>query len=491
VDLNALGITLGGFVLNAESLLLLQALEGAVDQAFADVQTCRFGPGDCLIQEGQAPDGLILISSGVVKARWMGQKSQEGPLLGPGSVLGDLSYLLGGEARATVEAMEHVEALKVPCSALTVIIEKDPAQGLRLFRSLAAINAQRLLTQTHAQVRDGVVGRGAESPMPGELSSAVVRFKQCAAAVEVDLRRSEPDAVLRRELAESFDSLVRLTGFLFPAVSGAMPAPDGPALQALRLELLPYLLLTRSAERMYRKPRGYAGDFLTIEWMYANEPGGAGELGQLLDRCFLNQPAAQAVRHRRELLKDELEQAPQLTDQRPLRVTSLACGPAAEVFDILLQYPELADQVQFTLVDVDQEALNHVQERLLAHGLDQAVRLERRNLLHLCIGRQTLELEPQHLMYSIGLIDYFDDRIVTRLQTWIRSCLAPGGRSILGNFHPNNPTRGLMDHLLDWRLIHRDEADMVRLADAAGFAPGTTRCRFEQAGVNLFSIATR
>ena len=147
---------------------------------------------------------------------------------------------------------------------------------------------------------------------------------------------------------------------------------------------------------MYRKPRGYAGDFLTIEWMYANESGGAGELGQLLDRCFLNQPAAQAVRHRRELLKDELEQALQLTDQRHLRVTSLACGPAAEVFDVLLQYPELADQVRFTLmdvdVDVDVEALIHVQERLLAHGLDQAVRLERRNLLHLCIGRQTLDL---------------------------------------------------------------------------------------------------
>ena len=67
---------------------------------------------------------------------------------------------------------------------------------------------------------------------------------------------------------------MRLTGLLFPAVSGAMPAADGPALQALRLELLPYLLLTRSAERIYRKPRGYEGDFLTIEWMYANEPGG-------------------------------------------------------------------------------------------------------------------------------------------------------------------------------------------------------------------------
>ena len=110
--------------------------------------------------------------------------------------------------------MEQVEALRVPCSALNVIIEKDPAQGLRVFRCLAAINAQCLFTQTHAQVREGLVGRGAESPMPERLASAV----------------------LRHELAECFDTLVHLTGSLFPAASGAMPAADSPALQALRLE---------------------------------------------------------------------------------------------------------------------------------------------------------------------------------------------------------------------------------------------------------------
>ena len=49
-------MTPGGFVLNTESLLLLQALEGAVDQAFADVQPCTFAPGDCLIKEGQPAD---------------------------------------------------------------------------------------------------------------------------------------------------------------------------------------------------------------------------------------------------------------------------------------------------------------------------------------------------------------------------------------------------------------------------------------------------
>lgn len=85
----------------------------------------------------------------------------------------------------------------------------------------------------------------------------------------------------------------------------------------MRFELLPYLLLTRSAERVYRKPRGYAGDSLTIAWMYADEPGGAGELVTLLDRCFLNQPAARAVRNRRGLLREELQLALTLTDQRP------------------------------------------------------------------------------------------------------------------------------------------------------------------------------
>lgn len=477
--------------MNAESLLLLQALEGVVDQAFADVEPCSFAPGACLVQEGESVDGLLLISSGVVQARWADLVDSPGPLLGPGSVLGDISYLLGGVARASVIALEPVDALRLSRQGLETLMDRDPTHGQKVFRALAAINAQRLLLQTHSQMRDGVAGHGAASLMPESLAAAVQRFKQCAAAVEVDLRRSTPDPVIRRDLTAAFDTLVRLTGSLFPPLSGQNPAPDSPALQALRLELLPYLLLTRSAERMYRKPRGYAGDFLTIAWMYADEPGGAGELGTLLDRCFLNQPAAQAVRNRRGLLREELQRALTLTDQRPLRVTSLACGPAAEVFDILLQDPELASQVRFTLVDVDQQALEYVRERLEREGLASVVRLERRNLLHLCIGRQQLELEPQHLIYSIGLIDYFDDRIVTRLQTWIRGSLEPGGRSILGNFHTSNPTRGLMDHLLDWRLIHRDEGDMVRLAEAAGFAPGTTQCRLEEAGVNLFAVSTR
>ncbi|AII48200.1 hypothetical protein KR52_03385 [Synechococcus sp. KORDI-52] len=80
-----------------------------------------------------------------------------------------------------------------------------------------------------------------------------------------------------------------------------------------------------------------------------------------------------------------------------------------------------------------------MRERLERAGLASVVRLERSNRPHLCIGRQKFELEPQHLIYSIGLIDYFDDRIVTRLQTWMRGCLAGVGDPSWAIFTPAIP----------------------------------------------------
>ncbi|WP_156957570.1 hypothetical protein [Synechococcus sp. KORDI-52] len=74
-----------------------------------------------------------------------------------------------------------------------------------------------------------MAGHGAASLMPEPLAVAVQRFKQCAAAVEVDLRRSTPDPVMRRDLTAAFDTLVRLTGRLFPPLSGETKAPDSPA----------------------------------------------------------------------------------------------------------------------------------------------------------------------------------------------------------------------------------------------------------------------
>ena len=62
-----------------------------------------------------------------------------------------------------------------------------------------------------------------------------------------------------------------------------------------------------------------------------------------------------------------------------------------------------------------------------------------------------------------------------------------GGRVILGNFHPRNPSRVLMDQVLDWHLVHRDEADMNRLLQSSKFGRPCSRVVFEEEGIDLFA----
>jgi SAM-dependent methyltransferase len=240
-------------------------------------------------------------------------------------------------------------------------------------------------------------------------------------------------------------------------------------------EILPYMMLTKNGERWYSKPRGYAGDFLSIEWMYQDRAEGVGRLGPVLDRCFLDVAAAKAVRNRRGLLVEEIQKTMSETEAgRPTRVLSMACGPAREIFDT---YATLSDpnQLHATCLDIDLQALAFVADVRDKRKLKRHIRLENANLAYLVTGRQRMELQPLDLAYSIGLIDYFNDEFVVRLLDFIHDQLRPGGRVILGNFHPRNTSKAFMDYVLDWKLIHRDEADMNRLSRRRSSAPTARR----------------
>lgn len=70
-------------------------------------------------------------------------------------------------------------------------------------------------------------------------------------------------------------------------------------------------------------------------------------------------------------------------------------------------------------------------------------------------------------------------------------CLRPGGEVILGNFHPVNRDKALMDYVLDWRLIHRSEEDMNRLYSQSSFDRPCSAIQYEGAGVNLFATCQK
>src|SRR4051794_15072805 len=235
----------------------------------------------------------------------------------------------------------------------------------------------------------------------------------------------------------------------------------------LRREMLPFICLTEHAERMYSKPRGYAGDYFTIYKMYQDEAAGHGRLGAIIDRAFLATPAAQAVKNRRILLAQEISR----TLERcagDAAITSMACGPAQELLD-MLDSRQVPPGTRFTLIDFDEDALAHVNAQLAARPNAPAFECLKENLVHLALRRKALALPPQDVVYSIGLIDYFNDRLVTKLIDFAWSVLKPGGKLILGNFHPGNTCKAFMDHILGWRLIHRSEDEMNRLFEQSAF----------------------
>ena len=84
-----------------------------------------------------------------------------------------------------------------------------------------------------------------------------------------------------------------------------------------------------------------------------------------MDEWCLRTKAAQAVRARRGLLADLLDQYGRrfITERRPLRILNLACGSSRELFDFLERFEHSAS-VETICVDADPEALEYTNQHV-------------------------------------------------------------------------------------------------------------------------------
>jgi extracellular factor (EF) 3-hydroxypalmitic acid methyl ester biosynthesis protein len=222
-----------------------------------------------------------------------------------------------------------------------------------------------------------------------------------------------PEPIAQKILPALMNFVLALDDVLGGGSSESDHVKDEMGARAQR-EFLPYLLLTRTGERMYSKPRGHADDYLTIDWMYQNQPEGTGRLGALLDKAILEAPATRAVRNRIGLLADEIMNVVSQKEGQQAHITSLASGPAREIFEVLDRLEE-PSQLDATLIDINLQALAYVSDQLEKRKLKRHIKLAHGNLVYLATGKQALDVSDQDLVYSIGLIDYFDDKFVVLL----------------------------------------------------------------------------
>ena len=432
-----------------------------------------------LVREDDPSETIFFIADGLFEAYVYGGTANRLKVgqLGPGEIVGEISWLDRRPASATVRAQETSSVIALSIAALERKLAQDPAFAARLFRAIATLAAERLRTTT-SQLRRSELPAGQQAAMAGSAEAAgaldkIAELKKAVAAAE---KSATADGVAQVEKA--FAAVEQSLGLL--GLQDAAKLADG-----LQSELLPLVRNSAIGERLYAQPRGYAGDYRTIEAIYSDAPAGTGGVGPVLDRCILNLAAAKAIRSRRRMLASEILKSYAATSKE-FHVACLACGPASEIFDAFEKAGDKS-RLHVSCIDIDREALAHVTARAEAQKLGDQLQTFHGNLIYLATGRQELDLAPQDLIYSLNLTDYFSDEMAVTLIDWIYDALRPGGRAILGNFHPKNPSRGLMDHVLDWRLTHRDEAAMNQLFLASKFAKPCSRILFEEEGIYLLA----
>jgi SAM-dependent methyltransferase len=245
-------------------------------------------------------------------------------------------------------------------------------------------------------------------------------------------------------------------------------------LESLREILMPILDRNTLIGHGFEKPFGYPGDFSLINNIYyfhVNEE----EKYRNWDLFFQNQPAAIAVRNRKEYF---LSHCKKLITQKNgnIKVLILGSGPATDVNEFLTNYPD--SNINFDLIDFDQNAIDFsIEKNKKFNGM---VSYNRINVL------RYKPYKMYDLIWSAGLFDYFKDKHFIFLIRKYINCLADDGEFVISNFSTENPTRKLMEVLSDWKLNHRSESDLLNIASEAGIDLNAVSIDSEPTGVNLF-----
>jgi SAM-dependent methyltransferase len=259
---------------------------------------------------------------------------------------------------------------------------------------------------------------------------------------------------------------------------------------ATRLELLPVLDAVRTlharspfVHRLQAWPRGYPGDFETVEWLCdARNRAEIGSVPWAVEQCALQSPLAQQHRNKVALQARAILSTVMATPDA--RIASIGCGGCRDLAQI--QGYVAPGRGTFVLIDADADALAFARERL--DRLDGRCRFVQGRVPRV-LGQLRGE-EGFDLVVAGGLFDYLPHRWAVATLTAVRDRLRPGGRVFLSNIAAGNPFRPWIEYLADWWLIERQESDLLRLLDEAGFDAGGARIARDTTGLALLVEAT-
>ncbi len=307
--------------------------------------------------------------------------------------------------------------------------------------------------------------------------------------------RVEQERAVVSELAPQVISVLDALFERFENLATELEEEERPLHRSyIQRHLHPIVLCAPFAYRSYQKPLGYAGDYEMVNMMLRDPQEGTSLFAKVFNVWLLHQGSAAAHRNRTALLRQRLleETATAARAGRKARILNLGCGPAKEIQEFMAE-SELSNWAQFTLMDFNDETLQHagqvLRQKQQEYQRSTAIELVRKSVQQLL--KDTVRADglargkSYDFIYCAGLFDYLPDRTCRRLMTVFYRSLSPNGLVLATNVSPFNPNRGSLELILDWHLIYRDAAQMAALRPE-GVPEDAVRVHSDLTGVNVF-----
>lgn len=210
--------------------------------------------------------------------------------------------------------------------------------------------------------------------------------------------------------------------------------------------------------RAFHKPRGYAGDAVMMDYIYAQTRPVEISSRQIKDiyQYEIETPGCASVRERRDIATRYIDEI--CTQNPEANIMSIACGHLREIKrSMVIHNGDFSGR--FIALDQDNESLTVLRKEYSASCI-KPVEGSVRALL-----RGKIQFDNLDFVYSLGLFDYLEDPAAKQLLRVIFDMLKPGGQMLVANFAPNLYNIGYMEAFMDWFLIYRDEFDMDSLTE--------------------------
>ena len=436
-------------------------------------ETVHLKTGEYLIRRGGEGGDMFRLLSGRLEIV-DGRSRPEFILrvLGPGAVVGEMSFLGRGTRTADVRAGEASVAQRWRRSTLEKALEADALVAADFYRAAARVLAERLDVLTHITTASGGMDRGGggggsewvSASAADETRAAADLLKSSFREAEELLRVGRP----RHEISDRLSSGLQAFTIRGRQVFDELAPEDEEAVSALLAqELRPYLVRSRLAEQALAPRDGQSASRAPmLAHLALGNPRGSDPLGRLLDELLLGLPTAVAYRDRAiNTARLAMQHLPVL-DDGSLRALVIGAGTGALV--AALGRPIMEQGGELTCIDNDREALAYLESGTAVRSSRLSLRLVHADLPAFLQGDSDIFLTPQDLVVIDDLLEYLPDRVVAALAREVLELLQPGAQMLMG-FLAEGDDDFIFEHLLRWPMIRRDPPPVAEMLESVGF----------------------